>query len=90
MLVTKKSLMMKSVKNRMKMMMSRFPAKDIHSSVPVDKDRGQDHQIPANQDSDSNKQDSDVPVNKMSDDPLIPGKLVKKTAVYLARTKTPV
>ena len=41
-------------------------AKDIHSSAPVDKDRGQ--QVPANQDCDSNKQDSDVPVNeKISD-----------------------
>lgn len=45
------------------------PAKVIHSSVPVNKDRG--HQIPANQDSGSNKQDSDVTVNKnMSDDSI--------------------
>ena len=42
-------------------------AKDIHSIVPVDKDRGR--QLPANQDCDSNKQESDVPVNeKRSDD----------------------
>ena len=45
------------------------PAKDILSSVPVNKDRG--HQIPVNQDSDSNKQGSDVTVNeKMSDDSI--------------------
>lgn len=35
---------------------------DIHSSVPIQIERG--HQIPASQDSDSNKQDSDVPDNE--------------------------
>lgn len=44
-------------------------AKGIQSSGLADKDRG--HQIPANQDSDSNKQDSDVPLHeKKSDDSI--------------------